>query len=505
MVRVEKAKFLSRGKFSEELLRTSATAVTALYKNAGFSSVTVMPQVTDAEPQVSVVFNIAEGPRDMIAAFHMVDAQGKATTAPTATQSLNLGEGKPYAPVLLEQDRNQILAAAFNDGYLNAKFNSMVTPVAGEQHRFDVVYTLDRGPQAQVKDAVLLGNQRTRPSLIRSMTGDNVRENTPVSEGKFLTAEGDLYTLGIFDWADIHTRRPIAEQTKEDVLILVHEAKRNTIEFGGGIEVIPRSGNIPVGTVALPGLPVIGLGTKFQASQNSFFGPRASVQFTRQNIRGRAETGSVAVVGSRLDQRISLTYKDPRFRGLDWSSLFGLSVERTTENPIYTAELGQTSFQVQRTLDAKRTKTLIFRYNFQYTRLSKIAIPGLVLPEDQKVRLSTLSTEYIRDSRDKPLDAHHGVHQIFDFGVTPRALGSSANFVRFLGQNSVYVPVKPWLTWATRVRLGLAVPFSGSRVPLSERFFSGGADSLRGFPINGAGPQRPVQVCSNPADAGAAI
>jgi len=35
---------------------------------------------------------------------------------------------------------------------------------------------------------------------------------------------------------------------------------------------------------------------------------------------------------------------------------------------------------------------------------------------------------------------------------------------------------------------------------LSERFFSGGPDSLRGFPINGAGPQRPVPVCSNPAD-----
>jgi outer membrane protein insertion porin family len=60
--------------------------------------------------------------------------------------------------------------------------------------------------------------------------------------------------------------------------------------------------------------------------------------------------------------------------------------------------------------------------------------------------------------------------------------------------------VKPWLVFANNVRLGLAVPFAGSDVPLSERFFSGGADSLRGFPVNGAGPQRPVQVCSNPSD-----
>jgi outer membrane protein assembly factor BamA len=37
-------------------------------------------------------------------------------------------------------------------------------------------------------------------------------------------------------------------------------------------------------------------------------------------------------------------------------------------------------------------------------------------------------------------------------------------------------------------------------VPLSERFFSGGADSLRGFPIDGAGPQRPVNVCATPGN-----
>ena len=54
------------------------------------------------------------------------------------------------------------------------------------------------------------------------------------------------------------------------------------------------------------------------------------------------------------------------------------------------------------------------------------------------------------------------LYQTFYFGVTPTALGSSANFVRFLGQNALYVPVRPWLTWATNVRLGFAAPFSGS-------------------------------------------
>jgi outer membrane protein assembly factor BamA len=50
--------------------------------------------------------------------------------------------------------------------------------------------------------------------------------------------------------------------------------------------------------------------------------------------------------------------------------------------------------------------------------------------------------------------------------------------------------------FANSIRLGLEEAFNGSQVPVSENFFTGGGSSLRGFPLNGAGPQRPVQVCS---------
>jgi outer membrane translocation and assembly module TamA len=38
--------------------------------------------------------------------------------------------------------------------------------------------------------------------------------------------------------------------------------------------------------------------------------------------------------------------------------------------------------------------------------------------------------------------------------------------------------------------------FSGSFVPTSQLFFSGGGTSLRGFPIDAAGPQRIVPFCN---------
>jgi outer membrane protein assembly factor BamA len=175
-------------------------------------------------------------------------------------------------------------------------------------------------------------------------------------------------------------------------------------------------------------------------------------------------------------------------------------VERTTQNPLFTARLGQASFQIERLLDAEKTKRLQFRYSFQRTSLTKLLIKNFVAPEDQFVRSSTLSTSFVRDTRDKPLDAHRGVFQTIDFGLSPKALGSSNNLIRIFGQSSYYWEVKPWLVWANNVRLGLITPILGSHVPLSERFFSGGADSLRGFPLNGAGPQAIATLCTQEDD-----
>jgi outer membrane protein assembly factor BamA len=497
---VKKRRFFSRGKYSAELIMKTVNAITAAYKNAGYIKVSVHPKVEDFEPEVDVTFVIGEGPRQFVRSLRVVSQQGDSVIPQTRNKPLNLARGKPYSLALLRQDRDQILASLLDRGYLNARFTSSATPDPADANAFDVVYTIDAGPQAYTKNVVLLGNEKSDAHLIQNIIKPNVSEGAPIGEGKLLTADSDLYALGIFDWASVRPLRPISIQTEEEVLVKVHEAKRNTVVLGGGLEVIPRSGNIPVGTVAVPGLPPIGLGSKFTTSQQSFFGPRGSFEFDRHNMRGRAETASIAVVASRLDQRVSFNYTDPHFVGLSWSSLFTVSGERTTENSIYTAELGQASFQVQKALDAKKTKKVIFRYSFQRTNLLNITIPDLVLPQDQRVRLSTFSAEYLRDTRDKPLDAHRGIYQTFVFGVTPSALGSSADFVRLLGQTAIYRQVKPWLVFANNVRLGFAVPFAGSDVPLSERFFSGGADSLRGFPINGAGPQRPVQVCSNPSD-----
>jgi outer membrane protein insertion porin family len=499
-VTIKKGFLFLHGDYSEQALRKSVDALTTIYKDAGFADVSIRPKVEDFKPEVYVTFEIAGGTQNTVASLQVLNNKTQPLAKLTRKHPLVLKPGKPYSPRLLEADRSQLLAAYLDLGYLNVSFRSAVSPVPGDPHKMDVTYTIDEGPQAFVSDVVLLGEKHTKPQFMQKIYGTQIKPDQPLSETKFLQSQSDLYDLGVFDWASIKPLRPIVDQTQELVLVKVHESPLNSMDIGGGLEVIPRSGNVPANSVVVPGLPPISLGNKFTVSQKSYIGPLFTFDFTRHDIRGRAESATFGTVLSRLDQRVFFTYTGPHLHGSSWSSLLSFSAERTTENPIYTAELGSASFQVEKALNKKRTANLIFRYSFQRTNLYNIIIPDLVLPQDQHVRFSTFEVEYVRDTRDNPLDAHRGVFQSFDFGVTPTAFGSSANFVRFLGQTSFYKQVKPWLVWANDFRLGLAKPFSGSEVPLSERFFTGGADSLRGFPINGAGPQRPVPVCSNPAD-----
>jgi outer membrane protein assembly factor BamA len=493
---------LNRGKFSQDLLKRSAASLTTVYRNAGFTKAAVTPVVTDHEPDIDIAFQIDEGVQAKVHSLEIVSASDQPIQLKGKNAELQLGEGKPFSPHLLESDRNQILAWYLNHGYPNAQFDSKVTAFDGDTNSIDVVFKIDEGRGEKVGEILLLGADHTKPKFIRSITDKNVKQGAPLSQGKLLKSESDLYGVGVFDWASV---APVTattdEQGQEIVVIRVHESRRNTMDIGAGLEIIPRNGNIPVGSVVVPGLPPVSLGNKFSVSQKSFIGPRGTFQFSRHNIRGRAETATIGLVASRLDQRLSLNYADPYLHGSEWSSLFSISTERTTENPIFTALLQQASFQVERQLDRKHTQKLVAGYSYQRTDLSNILIPELVLPQDQHVKLSTIYTQYIRDTRDNPLDAHRGWYQTLNFGVNPTTFGSTSSFVRFLGQTSFYRPVKPWLTWANNLRLGFAAGFGDQGyVPLSERFFSGGPDSLRGFPINGAGPQRPVPVCSNPAD-----
>jgi outer membrane protein assembly factor BamA len=344
---------------------------------------------------------------------------------------------------------------------------------------------------------VTLGKGHTQQRLIDKDTL-SIKPEHPLTETQLLLAGSNLYNhTGVFDWAEVDPKRRITTQTKEEVMVKVHEAKRNEMTYGFGFEVINRGGSVPSGTVALPNLPPVGLPSNFTISQKTFYGPRGTFEYTRNNLGGKGNSLSFTGFGGRLDQRGSVYYIVPEFRWSPWKSTTSVSVEHNEENPIFSSQQELASYQHQRSLDRAQKDTAFFRYSFSQTDLTRILAPALVPAADQHVRLSTLAANITRDTRDNPLDEHKGVLRSLELDFNSTKLGSSVDFAKLTGQASFYKQAFHNTVWAESIRIGLAQPFANSRVPLSEGFFTGGGNSLRGFPLDGAGPQRQVQICSS--------
>jgi outer membrane protein insertion porin family len=488
---------LSHGHYSQQLVRESVSSLKKIYESEGYSAVAVTPQVIKHGGDIAVTFRVDEGPQDTVQSLR-IEGNNTRSIGQLAPNGLKVAEGQAYSQKRVDDDRGIILAHYLTSGYLNASFRATVAPVDKQHpHQLAVVYEITEGPQVRIAQVDTLGRKQTRQTLIYRTV--QLRPEEPLREDQMLISENKLYNLGIFDWSEIDPRRTITTQTQEDVLVKVHEAKRNVVTYGYGFEVINRGGSVPGGTVALPGIPPVGVSQNFRTSEKTFYGPRGSLEYTRRNLRGRAESLTLSALAGRLDQRALISYEDPLFRDTNWSSQFSLQGEHNSQNPIFTSRLGQVGWQLQHALNPSKTDNLFLRYDFSETGITRLLIPGLIPSQDLHVRLSTFSANYIRDTRDNLLDAHKGVYDSYEIDVNPRALGSSVGFAKLLTQTAYYEPL-PWgIVWANSLRIGIEEPFSGSHVPISQEFFSGGGSTLRGFPLNGAGPQRKLVACGTPS------
>ena len=490
---IKKSHLWTHGAYSDKLVRTSAKNVEALYHDAGYEDVKVTSKVIDHEPKIDVIFTITEGQQTLVDNLTVNGNKSIPYDQLAAPQGFQLRSGTPFSPGKLATDRNRISATYLDRGYLNSEVKAVVSRYPQDRYKVNIAYNVTENQLVRINRVVYLGEQRTRMSLLEKSVVLNNED--PLSEEKLLRSQSQLYDLQVFDWASVGPRKPVGDQTDEEAVVKVHEAKRTEITYGFGFEISHRGGNIPAGTVAVPGLPPINLGNKGVApSQATYASPRGSIEIIRRNMRGLAETASVSLLASRLDQSALASYTDPNFRHTNWNGLTSLSFERTTENPLFAAQLTDGSFQLERILNKKTNTRFQVRYDFNHTTLSQLLVPDLVAPRDRDVQLSTVSATFIRDTRDKPLDAHRGSFGTVDLGITPTAFGSSANFTRLFGQYAFYKPVHG-MVFANSIRLGLAKAFSDSFVPTSQLFFAGGGTTLRGFPIDQAGPQRLVPFC----------
>jgi outer membrane protein insertion porin family len=454
LLQIQPRAFSPETAYSAALLEEDVNSLKSLYESYGYLNARITPLVesVDKEKKVGITYFCEEGPLSRIRSLE-ISGNAALTTADLMSR-IRLAPGKPYSPALVEKDRQSLLSAYNDRGYLGAQVAVRVGS-PDESQAYPVAFQVQEGIQSVVERILILGNERTRSSVIRNKI--RLRENEPLSLGKMLQTQQALYGLGVFDQVRVAQRNTDAAAPFQDVVIRLQESKRFTVRYGLGYQERERV--------------------------------RGTLEFTHVNLLGLARRAQIRIRGSSIEQQALLSLQQPQFRDVPVDSYLTFSAGHKKEVS-FDSRRFSASYQFSHPFADHSWGML--RYNFRNVRILNPQIPESSLGrEDSPRNFSTFSAAFVNDSRDEFLDPTKGFFSSTDFGFTPRFL-SSQSFVTFFSQNSYYRRLPKSFQLAASVRLGAGHSLEkGPDLPISERFFAGGSSSIRGFDTDYAGPLDP--------------
>jgi outer membrane protein insertion porin family len=466
------------GLYSERLLEQDEENIADLYRANGFPDVKVthLPVQDDfggVHGNLSVEIQVAEGPQWLANQLTIegVSAEDEAYLRSTIRST----EGQPYSPANIAADRDAVLGYYYNNGYPDAQFESSQDP-APVPNRVNLRYRVIPGERQYVRGTLVRGLETTRASLVASRI--SVAPGDPISQSRIAQSQQKLYDLGIFSKVETALQNPDGKEESKYVLFHMDEARKYSFNFGVGAEIARIGGGInsldyPAGTTG--------------------FSPRVSLGVSRINFMGLGHTVGLQTQVSTLRRRALANYIAPQFEGhenlaLTFSPLFDDSRDVRT----FSARRWEGTVQLAQKLS--RANSFQYRYTFRRVTLGSLKIaPQAVGLLNQPVRVGLVGGSFIQDRRDDPVNSHRGVLNTVDLGYAWRGFGSETDFTRLLVRNATYYPIGREIVLARSLQFGYIQRWGGlPEIPLSERFYSGGASTNRAFPDNQAGPRDPL-------------
>ena len=473
---------LRHGRYSEAFRRKDEENIKNLYQANGFRSVVVTSNVEKdykgKAGDIAVTVSITEGPQWMV--DHLNVNGVELESAKALLHRLASAAGQPFAEVNLAADRELLLTNYYTNGFPTAVFKAEWRPSDTPNH-VDVTYSVTEGDHQFVRDVVISGLRTTRQSVIdRALT---MKAGDPLSPVVETEIQKRFYDLGIFSRVDTAIQNPEGEnENHKYVLYNFQEANRYTLSLGIGAQVArfgtPNTTNLSA------------------AAGATGFSPELSADITRLNFLGLGHTVSLRGMYSSIEKRASINYLQPRFQNVEGRNIsYSLLFDNTLNVRTFASKREEATAQM--TQQFSKSLTGIVRASYRRVSVSSVVIPVLLVPQLlQPVRIGMLSANIAQDRRDNPADPHRGIYNTADFGVAGKFFGSQRSFGRVLVRNATYYQLTRNLILARQTQFGVISPFAApaglseqQSVPLPERFFGGGADSLRAFPYNQAGPR----------------
>jgi outer membrane protein assembly complex protein YaeT len=458
-----------------------------------------------------------------------------------AAESSGSLEGRPFSSALVRTWTRRLSEFYSNQGFFNARVRSTISSEQNSENSIQVIFSIENEDSEVVTGNILVaGNENvSRESVVRSL---DIRSGRLLRSADIFTSEQRLYETDVFRGVEIKTQSAGNDEKGRqiaDVNVNLEEQPTRLITYGGGystdggpfgsfdirnlnfLEKLQQAGGrVRISRlqqlVQLDYLNPNFIRDGFKADDSRRFAPlTVTAQYQRDStvtrfFRSALDRGTFGIV-QRLDEDGEPVDQFGAPAGSPTINRFSLSAETS------------------RTLSTRNRTVLFARYRYEDVRLFNIdsLLIRDILEPDAKTRISGPGISIVRDTRTNcrlryrleeivtrgdtanrcrynPSDPTSGDYLTADYNFSAPVLGSNIGFQRLQLSYTRYAtpPQLRNTTFAGRVILGMAGIFSRKDrfrnsqapeldgiLPISERFFGGGSNSLRGFEFESAGPR----------------
>jgi len=463
VIKTKRKGWFNSGFFKEEVLNEDIDRIVAFYHVEGYLDVTVSTDISYNEKGnwMFINFKIEEGKQYKVG---NVEINGNTVfTTPELEEGLELSKSAVYSEGKLRVDTAKIQSRYFDEGYIAAtvKVDTILDPDTGN---VDLSYNLTEGKVAYVDKINIGGNSRTKDVIIRRemrlYPGDRYNGE------KLRRSRQRLQNLGYFEEVSFDTdEQPSTLPDKYDLNVYVKETKTGEFSFGAGYSSIDR---------------FIGFIDLTQRNFDLFNFP--GFTGAGQKLRMHMEFGS-----EKKDYELG--FVEPWFLGYPVSVGFNLYSRTRYWDKYDEKRIGGNVF-IGREFGEYWAGKLIYRY--EGIRITDIFddTSSDVKAEQGKNYISSLRAQLSRDTRDNINNPRKGFYGVASCEYAGGPFEGDKDFVKYELSNFKFFPIGEKSVFEMDGRLGLVEAFDDSeKVPVYERFYAGGATTIRGYKERRVGPE----------------
>ncbi len=471
LMKTKRAWFFNAGVLKEDVLKEDIERIKAFYRKAGFTDVAVDYEVkADAKKPflLYITIRIQEGKKYLVG---NITLQGnKDIDAKDILSRLKeCVPGKVFSEEALKFDIANIQGLYFDRGYISARVQeaTSVNPYTG---RVDILYSIIENEVAYVYKIKIRGNIKTKDVVIRREL--RIHPGDRFDGEKLRRSKERLQNLGFFEEVSYDTE-DTPTPNKKDLVVEVKESKTGAFSFGGGYSTVDQF----VGFVEI---------------EQKNFDWRNFPYFTGagQDLRFRASFGTVT---SGFD----LSFTEPWI--FDYPVSFGFDAYKRSHKRDEDVGYGYDEDVTGGDLRLAKEISEYLKADLTY-RIDRIDITNItdnatddLKKEVGKNTISSISPGLTFDSRDNVFDPRKGDFLTGSLEWAGGPFSGDKDFWKFFGRASRYFPLPADSSLELRARVGLSKAYGDSdSIPLYERFFAGGAYTIRGYEERGIGPIDPA-------------